>query len=74
MEKFLYPSHPVRCNVTQAGECVESCFLRNFILNIINGFGKIFTYSTSLHQDLYQNLYKKFINFIPIKIFLRHLD
>ena len=37
-------------------------------MNIINEYGKIYTYSPSLHQDSYQNLIKCFINYIPIHI------
>ena len=54
MEKFLYPSHPVRSIITGPSNVGESVFLTNLILNIINEFDKIYIYSPSLHQDLYQ--------------------
>ena len=68
MEKFLYPSHPVRCIITGPSECGKSVFLTNLILNIINEYDKINIYSPSLHQDLYQKLIKCFSNYIPIHI------
>ena len=68
MEKFLYPSHPVRCIITGPSECGKSYFLTNLILNIINEYDKIYIYSTSLYQDLYQKIIKCFSNHIPIHI------
>ena len=68
MEKILYPSHPVRCIITGPSECGKSYFLTNLILNIINEYDKIYIYSPSLHQDLYQRLIKCFTNYIPINI------
>ena len=68
MEKVLYPHHPLRCIITGPSECGKSIFLTNLILNIINEYDKIYIYSPSLHQDLYQKLMKCFNNFIPINI------
>ena len=68
MEKFLYPTHPVRCIVTGPSECCKSVFLTNLILNIINEYNKLYINSPSLHQDLYQKLIKCFSNYIPIHI------
>ena len=68
MEKFLHPIHPVRCIITGPSECGKSVFLTNLILNIINEYDKIYIYSPSLHQDLYQKLNKCFHNYIPIYI------
>ena len=68
MEKILYPSHPLRCIITGPSESGKSVFLINLILNIINEFDKIYIYSPSLHQDLYQKLIKCFSNYIPIHI------
>ena len=68
MEKFLYPKHPVHCIITGPSECGKSVFLTILILNNINEIDKIYIYSPSLHQDLYQNLVKCFSNFIPIHI------
>ena len=68
MEKSFYPNHPVRCIITGPSECVKSVFLTNLILNIINEHDKIYIYSPSLHQDLYQKLNKCFSNYIPIHI------
>ena len=68
MLKFLYPSHPVRCIITRPSNSGKSVFLTNLILNFINEFDKIYIYSPSLQQDLYQKLIKCFTNFIPIQI------
>ena len=68
MEKILYPNHPVRCIITGPSECGKSFFLTNLILKIINEYDKIYIYSPSLHQDLYQKLFKCFSNYIPIQI------
>ena len=68
MEKFLYPTHPFRCIITGPSNVGKSVFLINLILNIINEYDKIYIYSPSLHQDLYQKLIKCFSNQIPIHI------
>ena len=68
MEKFLYPTHPVRCIITGPSCSGKSVFLTNLILNIINEYDKIYIYSPSLHQDLYQKLIKCFSINIPIHI------
>ena len=68
MEKFLYPTHPVRCIITGPSECGKSVFLTNLILIIINEYDKMYIYSPSLPQDLYQKLIKCFSNYIPIHI------
>ena len=56
MEKFLYPQHSLRCIITGLSECGKSVFLTNLILYIINEYDKIYIYSPSVHQDLYQEL------------------
>ena len=58
MKKFQHPTLSVRCIVTRPGECGKSVFLTKLILNIINEFGKIYIYSPSFHQNLYQKLAK----------------
>ena len=68
MDKILYPTHPCRVIITGPSECGKSVFLTNIILNIINEYDKIYIYSLSLHQDLYQKLIKCFSNQIPINI------
>ena len=68
MKKYLYPTHPVRCIISGPSECGKSVFLTNLILIIINEYNKIYIYSPSLHQDLYQKLIKCFTNYIPIHI------
>ena len=49
-------------------ECGKSVFLTNLILKIINEYDKIYIYSPSFHQDLYQKLFKCFSKYIPIHI------
>ena len=68
MEKILYPKHLLRSIITGPSECVKSVFLTNFILNFINEYDKIYIYSPSLHQVLYQKIIKRFSNYIPIHI------
>ena len=68
MDKYLYPTHPVRCIITGPSECGKSVFLTNLILNIIIEYNKKYIYSTSLQQDLYQKLNKYFNNYIPIHV------
>ena len=68
MEKILSPHHPVRCIITGPSECGKSVFLTNLILIIIDEYDKIYIYSPSLHQELYQKLIKCFSNYIPIHI------
>ena len=68
MEKFLYPSHPVRCIITGPSECSNSVFLTNSISNIINENDKIYIYSPSLYQVSYQKLIKCLSSYIPIHI------
>ena len=68
MDEILYPIDPVRCIITGPNECGKSVFLTNLILYIINEYDKIYIYSTNLHQDLYQKIFKCFSNYIPIHI------
>ena len=46
----------------------KSVFLTNLILNNINEYDKIYIYSPSLYQDLYEKLIKCFSKYIPIHI------
>ena len=68
MEKILYPIHPLRCIITCPSNVGKTYFLTNIILKIINEYDKIYIYSPSLHQNLYQKLIKCFSNYIPIHI------
>ena len=68
MAKFLYPIRPVRCIIAGPSECGKSVFQPNLILNIIKEFDKIYIYSPSLHQDLYQKVKKCCSDYIPIHI------
>ena len=74
MNKFLYPTHPVRCIITGPSNVGKTYFLTNIILNIINEYDKIYIYSPSLHQELYQKLIKCFCNYIPINIIPNFLN
>ena len=71
---FLYPTHPVRCIITEPKECGKSVFLTNLILNNINEYDKIYIYSPRLHQGLYQKLIRCFSNYIPIHIISNFLN
>ena len=57
-------------NFTDTGPsgCDKNCFLSKFFLKIINEFEKTDFYSPSLHQDVDQNLFNCFRNYIPINI------
>ena len=68
MEQILYPNHPLRCIITGPSNVGKTYFLTNVILFIINEYDKIYVYSPSLHQDLYQKLIRCFNNYIPIHI------
>ena len=74
MEKKFYPNHPVRCIITGPSSSGKSVFLTNLILNIINEYDKIYIYSPSVHQDLYQKIIKCFSNYIPIHIITNILN
>ena len=68
MDKYLHPTHPVRCYITGPSECGKSIFLTNLISNIINDYNELYIFSPSLHQDLHQKFIKCFTNYIPITI------
>ena len=74
MEKYLYPTHPVRCFLTGPSDCGKTIFLTSIILNIINEYGKIYIYSPTLHQGLYQKLNKCFSNYIQTHIIPKILN
>ena len=74
MEKILYPSHPCRCIITGPSNVGKTYFLTNIVLNIINEYDKIYIFSPSLHQDLYQKLIKCFSNHLPIHIITNILN
>ena len=74
MDQYLYPSHPVRCFTTGPSKCGKSLFLTILILNIVNEVDKIYIYSPSLHQDLYQKLIDCFSNYWPILIIPNSTD
>ena len=74
IDKYLYPTHPVRCLITGPSECGESVFLTNLILNIIKEYDKMYTLTPSPHQDLYQKLIKCFSNYIPINIIPNNIN
>ena len=73
MEKVLYPNHPVRVIITEPRNAGKSVFLTNLILNN-NEYKRIYIYSPSLHQDLYQKSIKCFRNYIPNNIIPKILN
>ena len=74
IEKILYPRHPVRCIITGPSCSGKSVFLLILISNIIIEFDRIYIYSPSLHQDLYQKLIEYFSSFLPINIIPKIVD
>ena len=62
MDKFLYPTHSVRCIITGPSNVGKSYFLAKLILNFNNEYDKIYIYSPTLHQDSYQKIIKCFTN------------
>ena len=74
MKKTLCPNHPVRCIITGPSSSSKSVFSTNLILNVINGYDKLYIYSPSLHQDLYQKLIKCFSKYIPSHIITNILN
>ena len=74
MEKNLYPTRVIRCITNKSSECGKSLFLRNLILNTFDENDKIYIFSPSLHQDLYQKIYKCFNNYIQIHIITNILN
>ena len=72
MDKILYPQHPVRCIITGPSDCGKTVFLINVVLYFINKYDKIYIYSPSLHQDLYQKLSKYFSKYTSIQIILNN--
>ena len=50
----MYPTYLALCILTGPSECGKSIILTNLILNIFNESGKMYTYSPSNQQDLYQ--------------------
>ena len=66
MENFLYPNPPVRCIITGLSNVGKSVILTNLILTIINEYNKIYIYSRSLHQHLYQKIIKCFSKYVTI--------
>ena len=61
-------NHPLRCIICGPSSSGKSVFLTNLIFDMINVYDKMYIYSPSLHQDLYQKLIKCFTNYIPIHI------
>ena len=74
MENYLYPNHPLRCITYGPSNVGKSVVLTNLVLNNINEYDKIYIYSPSLYQHLYQKLNKCFSNYIPIHIILNILN
>ena len=68
MDKYLYPTHPLRCIICGPSNVGKSVFVTKLILNIINDYDKFYIYSPSRHQDLYQKLFKCFSIYIPLHI------
>ena len=68
MQKFFYPTHPVRCITTASSDCGKSVLLTKLILIIFREYNKKYICSPSLRQPLYQKLNKCFSNHLIIHI------
>ena len=66
MEEILYPNLPLHCIITGPSSSGKSLSLTNLVLNNINEYDKKYIYSPSLHQDLYQKIFKYFSKYIHI--------
>ena len=73
MEKFLYPPLSVRCINTGPQEFGKTVWLITLILNNLDAFEKLYIYSTTLHQPLFQKIFTRFTKFIPIEIITKNL-
>ena len=74
MDKYIYPHQPVRCIITGPSNVGKSVLLTNSVLNFFNENDKIYIYSPSLHQYLFQKLIKCFSNYMPIHLFPKILN
>ena len=74
IEKLLYPTHLSRCINSGPSKVGKSVFLTSLVLNIFNEFEKVYIYSPSLHQELYQRLIKCFNNYLAIHIIPKVLN
>ena len=54
--------------MTGHSECGKSVCSTKFLLYNINEYNKVYIYSLSLHQDLYQKINKCFSNYMPIHV------
>ena len=68
MDKFLYPPNPHRVIITGPSGSGKTCFLSNLILNISNEFSKLYIYSPSIYQELYQKIIKCLNAFLPLNV------
>ena len=64
MENSLCSNQPVRCIICGPSSLGKSVFPTNLNLNIVNENDKIYIYSPSLPQDLFQKIIKCFSNFM----------
>ena len=68
MDKFLYPPLPHRVIITGPSGSGKTYFLANLILNISNDFSKLYIYSPSIYQELYQKLIRCLNAFLPLNV------
>ena len=68
MNKILYPSNSVRAIITGPSNSDKTHCLTKLILSIIDDFQKIYIYSPSLHQELYQKIIKCMDAFLPFTV------
>ena len=58
----------MRAIITGPSKSGKTYFLSSLILNIIDNFQKIYIYSPSLHQEMYQKIIKCFNSFLPLHV------
>ena len=74
MEKLLYPEKPIRCIISGKSASGKSTLLFKILFDIITDFNKIFIYSPTIHQPVYQTLIKCLESFIPLNVIKNVLE
>ena len=70
----MYPEKPVRCIISGKSASGKSTLLFKILFNIINDFDKLFIYSPTIHQPVYQTLIKCLESFIPLNVIKNVLE
>ena len=70
----MYPEKQVRCIISGRSASGKSTLLFKILFNIINDFDKIFIYSPTIHQPVYQTIIKCFESFLPLNVIKNVLE